>query len=47
MSKPRALIVGGSVAAQGAPDALRRLSGQSSFEDAFVTLAGLEPEVRR
>ena len=41
------LVVAGTVVAQGTPEALRQLAGRPSLEDAFVTLAGLEAEVRR
>jgi sodium transport system ATP-binding protein len=38
------VIASGRVAAKGTLDDLRRLSGQSNLEDAFVTLAGLNRE---
>jgi sodium transport system ATP-binding protein len=38
------VIAQGTVVAQGSPDDLRRQTGQSDLEDAFVALAGLETE---
>jgi sodium transport system ATP-binding protein len=38
------VIASGRVVAQGAPDDLRRQSGQDNLEDAFVSLAGLHQE---
>jgi sodium transport system ATP-binding protein len=38
------VIAQGTVVADGTPDELRRLAGHENLEDAFVTLAGLEPE---
>jgi sodium transport system ATP-binding protein len=39
------VIAQGTVVAEGTPDDLRRLTGQSDLEDAFVALAGLEEGV--
>jgi sodium transport system ATP-binding protein len=38
------VIAQGTVVAEGTPDDLRRQTGQDDLEDAFVALAGLEPE---
>lgn len=38
------VIAQGRVVAQGTPDQLRQQTGKSDLEDAFVALAGLEPE---
>jgi sodium transport system ATP-binding protein len=39
------VIAQGTVVADGTPDELRRRTGRSDLEDAFVALAGLETEV--
>ena len=39
------VLARGRVVAAGTPDALREQTGHASLEDAFVALAGLEPEV--
>ncbi len=39
------VIAQGTVVAEGTPDDLRRQTGKSDLEDAFVALAGLESEV--
>jgi sodium transport system ATP-binding protein len=36
------VIASGRVVARGTPDELRRQTGHSNLEDAFVALAGLE-----
>ena len=41
------VIARGRVVASGTPDALREQAGQRDLEDAFVALAGLEPEEAR
>ena len=38
------VIAQGRVVAEGTPDQLRQQTGKSDLEDAFVALAGLEPE---
>jgi sodium transport system ATP-binding protein len=38
------VIAQGSVVAEGTPDDLRRLTGKSDLEDAFVALSGLDAE---
>jgi sodium transport system ATP-binding protein len=39
------VIAQGTVVAEGTADELRRQTGEADLEDAFVSLAGLEPEV--
>jgi sodium transport system ATP-binding protein len=39
------VIAHGTVVAEGTPDDLRRQTGKTDLEDAFVTLAGLETQV--
>jgi sodium transport system ATP-binding protein len=41
------VIAKGRIVGSGSPDALRAQTGRTNLEDAFVALAGLEPETQR